>query len=130
YENGGFLAPSYPYFFDTPGFSDIKMIGITPEEQKKNTHALNRSIDMAHARGIRFTIGIWDHIYRGNVQNGGSVLGNTGLRGPTPGLVWGVNATNLIPYTQASLKIFFKTFPGIDGVQFRMHDESGVKPSE
>jgi hypothetical protein len=91
---------------------------------------LNRIITMAHARGIRFTIGLWDHIYRGNVQNGASVLGNTGLNGPTPSLVWGVNATNLIPYTQASLKIFFKTFPGIDGVQFRMHDESGVKPSE
>ena len=106
------------------------MIGITADEQKKNTEALNRMIAMAHARGIRFTIGIWDHIYRGNVQNGGSILGNTGLNGPTPSLVWGVNATNLIPYTQASLKIFFKTFPGIDGVQFRMHDESGVKPSE
>ena len=130
YENGGFLAPSYPYFFDTPGFSDVKMIGITAEQQKRNTEALNRLIAMAHARGIRFTIGIWDHIYRWNVQNGGSILGNTGLSGPTPSLVWGVNATNLIPYTQASLKIFFKTFPGIDGVQFRMHDESGVKPSE
>jgi hypothetical protein len=130
YENGGFLAPSYPYFFDTPGFPDVKMIGITAEQQKQNTDALNQIITMAHARGIRFTIGLWDHIYRGNVQNGASVLGNTGLNGPTPSLVWGVNATNLIPYTQASLKIFFKTFPGIDGVQFRMHDESGVKPSE
>jgi hypothetical protein len=130
YENGGFLAPSYPYFFDTPGFPKIKMIGITAEQQKQNSDALNRLIRMAHARGVSFTIGIWDHIYRGNVQNGGSILGNTGLNGPTPSLVWGVNATNLIPYTQASLKIFFKQFPGIDGVQFRMHDESGVKPSE
>ena len=130
YEDGGFLAPSYPFFFDTPGFPDVKMIGITAEQQRKNTEALNRLIAMAHARGVHFTIGIWDHIYRGGVQNGGSVLGNTGLKGPTPSLVWGVNATNLIPYTQASLKIFFKTFPGIDGVQFRMHDESGVKPAE
>jgi len=130
YEDGGFLAPSYPYFFDTPGFADVKMIGITAEQQQKNTDALNRLIAMAHARGVHFTIGLWDHIYRGGVQNGGSVLGNTGLRGPTPSLVWGVNATNLIPYTQASLKIFFKKFPGIDGVQFRMHDESGVKPAE
>jgi hypothetical protein len=130
YEDGGFLAPSYPYFFDTPGFADIKMIGITAAQQKQNTEALNRLIAMCHARGIRFTIGLWDHIYRGGVQNGGSVLGNTGLQGPTPSLVWGMNATNLIPYTQASLKMFFTQFPGIDGVQFRIHDESGLRPSE
>jgi hypothetical protein len=130
YENGGFLAPCYPYFFDVPEFPEIKMIGITAAQQQQNVEALNRLIAMAHARGINFTIGIWDHIYRGNVQNGGSALGNDGLRGPTPSLVWGMNATNLIPYTQAALKTFLKTFPALDGIQFRMHDESGLKPSE
>ncbi len=130
YENGGFLAPSYPYFFDVPEFPEVKMIGITAAQQKQNVKALNRLIAMAHARGINFTIGLWDHIYRGNVQNGGSALGNDGLRGPTPSLVWGMSATNLIPYTQAALKIFLKQFPAIDGIQFRMHDESGLKPSE
>lgn len=130
YENGGFMAPSYPYFFDLPEFPEVKMIGITPAQQQQNVAALNRLIALAHARGIDFTIGLWDHIYRGNVQNGGSVLGNDGLRGPTPGLVWGMNATNLIPYNQAALKQFLKRFPGIDGLQFRMHDESGLKPGE
>jgi len=130
YENGGFLAPCYPYFFNVPQFPEIKMIGITAAQQQQNVEALNRLIAMAHARGINFTIGIWDHIYRGNVQNGGSALGNDGLRGPTPSLVWGMNATNLIPYTQAALKFFLKTFPALDGVQFRMHDESGLKPGE
>jgi hypothetical protein len=130
YEDGGFLAPCYPYFFDVPEFPEVKMIGITAAQQKQNTGALNRLIAMAHARGINFTIGIWDHIYRGNVQNGGSALGNDGLRGPTPGLVWGMNATNLIPYTQVALKTFLKTFPALDGIQFRMHDESGLKPGE
>ena len=130
YENGGFLAPCYPYFFNVPEFPEIKMVGITAAQQQQNVEALNRLIAMAHARGINFTIGIWDHIYRGNVQNGGSALGNDGLRGPTPSLVWGVNVTNLIPYTQAALKTFLKTFPALDGIQFRMHDESGLKPSE
>src|ERR1035437_3335143 len=130
YENGGFLAPSYPYFFDLPEFPEVKMLGITAAQQKQNIAALNHLIAMAHARGINFTIGLWDHIYRGNVQNGGSALGNDGLRGPTPSLVWGMNATNLIPYTQAALKFFLKTFPALDGIQFRMHDESGLKPSE
>jgi hypothetical protein len=64
------------------------------------------------------------------VQNGGAPGGNDSLSRPTPSLVWGVNATNLIPYTQAALKTFLKRFPGIDGIQFRMHDESGLKVSE
>ena len=130
YENGGFLAPCYPYFFDVPGFPEVRMIGITAAQQQQNVAALNRMIAMAHARGIRFSVGIWDHIYRGNVQNGGSPGGNAGLRQPTPSLVWGMTAENLIPYTQAALKVFLQQFPGIDGIQFRMHDESGLKPSE
>jgi hypothetical protein len=66
YENGGFLAPCYPYFFDVPEFPEVRMIGITAAQQQQNVEALNRLIAMAHARGINFTIGIWDHIYRGN----------------------------------------------------------------
>ena len=62
YENGGFLAPSYPYLFDVPEFPDVKMIGITAGQQQKNIAALNRLIAMAHARGINFTIGLWDHM--------------------------------------------------------------------
>jgi hypothetical protein len=130
YENGGFLAPCYPYFFDVPGYSGIRMIGITAEQQSRNVEALNQMIAMAHARGIKLSIGIWDHIYRGNVQNGGSPGGNAGLAKPTPSLVWGVTAENLIPYTQAALTEFMRRFPGLDGIEFRMHNESGLKPGE
>lgn len=49
---------------------------------------------------------------------------------PTPGLVWGVTAQNLIPYTKAALAEFVRRVPGLDGIQFRMHDESGLKNSE
>lgn len=130
YENGGFLAPCYPYFFDVPEFPGVKMIGITAAQQKQNTEALNHLIELAHAHGINFSVGIWDHIYRGGVQNGGAPGGNAGLSQPTPGLVWGMTADNLIPYTQAALKRFLKQFPEIDGIQFRMHDESGLKIDE
>jgi len=130
YEDGGFLAPCYPYFFDVPEFPGVKMIGITAEQQRQNVAALNRLVQMAHDHGVRFEVGIWDHIYRGGVQNGGSPGGNDSLRHPTPSLVWGMNATNLISYTQVALKEFLHMFPGIDGIQFRMHDESGLKVSE
>ncbi len=130
YENGGFLAPCYPYFFDTAGYPDVRMIGITPEQQQRNLDALNRLIKMSHDRGFKFTVGIWDHIYRFNVQGGGSPGASEALKHPTLGLVWGMNGDNLVSYTKASLAHFLKIVPNIDSIQFRMHDESGLKPAE
>ena len=130
YENGGFLAPCYPYFFDVEGFPDVRMVGITPEQQQRNLAALNRLIQMAHDRGVKFTAGIWDHIYRGGVQGGGIPGADEATKKPTPGLVWGVTAENLVPYTKAALAKFVKEVPALDAIQFRMHDESGLKNSE
>ncbi|MEI9946320.1 MAG: hypothetical protein WDN26_19125 [Chitinophagaceae bacterium] len=36
YENGGFMAPCYPYFFNVEGFPNVKMEGITAEQQARN----------------------------------------------------------------------------------------------
>jgi hypothetical protein len=130
YENGGFLAPCYPYFFDVPGFPEVRMVGITPEQQQRNLAALNRLIQMAHDRGLKFTVGIWDHIYRGGVQGGGIPGADEGTQKPVPSLVWGVTGENLVPYTKAALASFVKLVPAMDAIQFRMHDESGLKPSE
>ena len=130
YENGGFMAPPYPYFFDVPGYPDVRMVGITPEEQQRNLAALNEVIELAHQRGIRVTLGIWDHIYRGGVQAGGTSGWENALKEPTEGLVWGVTADNLIPYTKAALSCFVEYFPNVDAIEFRMHNESGLKNSE
>jgi hypothetical protein len=130
YENGGFLAPCYPYFFDVPGFPEVRMVGITREQQQRNLSALNRLIHMAHDRGLKFTAGIWDHIYRGGVQGGGIPGADEATKKPVPGLVWGVTGENLVPYTKAALASFVKLVPAVDAIQFRMHDESGLKNSE
>jgi hypothetical protein len=130
YENGGFLAPCYPYFFDVEGFPGIRMVGITPEQQERNLAAFNRLIQMAHDRGVKVTVGIWDHIYRGGVQGGGIPGADEATKKPMPGLVWGVTAENLVPYTKAALARFVKRMPALDAIQFRMHDESGLKNSE
>ena len=130
YENGGFLAPCYPYFFDTEEFPDVKMVGITPQEQQRNLDALNQLIRMAHARGLKFSVGIWDHIYRGGVQAGGIAEMRDAPLKPVHGLVWGVNDNNLVTYNKTALAKFVKLVPGLDGIQFRMHNESGLKKSE
>ena len=126
YENGGFLAPCYPYFFDVPEYPEVRMVGITREQQQRNLAALNRLIQMAHDRGLKFTVGIWDHIYRGGVQGGGIPEADEATRKPVPGLVWGVTGENLVPYTKAALASFVKLVPALDAIQFRMHDESGL----
>src|SRR5664279_5094827 len=76
YENAGFLAPCYPYFFNTPGFPDVRMVDLTPGQQNRNLVSMNRLIEMAHDRGIAVAAGIWDHIFRGGVQSGGIEWGD------------------------------------------------------
>ena len=130
YENGGFLAPCYPYFFDTPGFPGVHMHDLTPAQQQKNLAALRRLIDLAHARGLAVSIGIWDHIYRAGVQSGGIEWAAEYKDRPVPGTVTGVTTENLNAYTLASLEAFLRAFPALDEVQFRIHEESGLKREE
>jgi hypothetical protein len=134
YENGGFLAPCYPYFFDVEGFPDIRMVGLTPQEQERNLKALNRLIKMAHERGMRFSLGIWNHINRARVTRASGGVPFTGVQRyyaeiplDTSLYVSGVSEENLIPYTQAALNKLVKVVPGLDGIQFRMHNESGLR---
>jgi hypothetical protein len=130
YENGGFLAPPYPYFFDTPGFAGVQMVGLTREQQQRNLAALNRLIALAHARGIAVSVGIWDHIYRAGVQTGGVEWLADYKDKPVPNTVAGVTTENLNAYTLASLKELLARVPGLDGIQFRVHEESGLKREE
>ena len=129
YENGGFLAPCYPYFFNVEGFPDVTMERLTREQQQKNLIALNRLIEMAHEKGLDFKVGIWDHIYRGGVQAGGTpeeeLAAQTGSS-----RVLGLDADNLRAYTKSALTKFIELVPHLDGIQFRMHYESGLRKEE
>lgn len=130
YENGGFMAPAYPYFFDVAEFPGVRLAGITKEQQAKNVEAFRTMIRIAHERGIEVIPGIWDHIYRGGVQGGG-IPGASELAGKdVPGLVRGVTTENLAAYTKAALRRFLEVFPEVDGIEFRMHNESGLRVEE
>jgi hypothetical protein len=130
YENGGFMAPPYPYFFDVEEFPSVKLVGLSAAGQARNTAAFKAMVRLAHERGIRVTAAIWDHIYRGGVQTGGIPGAAQAADARVPGLVWGVTAENLPAYTKAALRRFLNVFPEIDAIQFRMHEESGLKPEE
>ena len=125
YENAGYFAPAYPYFFEVEGFPGVKVVGLTKERQAENHRALQRMMDLAHERGLNFSVALWDHVYRGGVQGPAELAAK-----PTPGLVWGIDAKNLTSYIPAAFARFLKEFPDVDIVQFRMHGESGIKPAE
>ncbi len=124
FENGGFLAPAYPYFFNVESFPNVRMGDITPRQQKKNLDAFNRLIQMCHDRGIGFRVGFWDHIYRGGTQ------GNQDIPDQVNSQVQGVTADNMIAYTKVALAKFIDLVPHLDGILFRAHDESGLKKGE
>ena len=130
YENGGFMAPCYPYFFDVEGFPEVQMVGLSREQQQRNLAAFNHLIKMAHERGIKVTAGIRDHIYRGGVQAGGIAGLEKAPDQPVPGLVWGVTNKNLYPYTKAALAKFVKVVTDLDGILFFMNNETGLRNEE
>ncbi|MEO8018364.1 MAG: hypothetical protein ABI769_11150 [Pseudomonadota bacterium] len=114
YENGGFLAPPYPYFFDTPGYPGVHMVGLTAKQQRRNLAALNRLIALAHQRGIDVTLGIWDHIYRAGVQAGGADWVDEFAGRPIPNSVTGVTTETLSAYTLAALRELLVRVPAMD----------------
>jgi hypothetical protein len=124
FENGGYLAPAYPNFFNVDAYPNIRMGNITPAQQKKNLDAFNRLIQMCHERGIGFRVGFWDHIYRAGTQ------GNRDFPEQPESQVQGVTAENMIPYTQLALAKFIDLVPNLDGILFRAHNESGLKKGE
>jgi hypothetical protein len=130
YENGGFMAPLYPYFFDLPAYPDVRFTGLAREQQQRNVSAFRSLVRIAHERGVSVNAGVWDHIYRGGVQGGGIPGASDNLGREAPARVVGLTAENLGPYTQAALRRFIEVFPEIDGFEFRMHTESGLKRSE
>jgi hypothetical protein len=130
YENGGFLAPCYPYFFNVDGFPGVRMSGITAEQQQRNLATMNHLIQMAHDRGIGVRLGIWDHIYKGGVQAGGNPAFNYIPGQPQPFQVGGLDTGNLKAYTKAAFDKFVKVIPHLDAILFKDNNEAGLKDSE
>jgi hypothetical protein len=129
YESSGFLAPPYAWFFDLPEFPEVKAVGFSKGQQEKYLRSLNRLIQMTHERGLKFTLGIWDHIYDGHssyytegVWDHLPVVNGRRPRWPVEGLT----DRNLVAYTPKALGHFLELVPNIDAIQFRMHGESGL----
>lgn len=127
YREPNFTAPVYPNFFNVDEFPNIRLSNVSSIQQKKNRESLQRMIDLAHGRGIGFGVGLWDQMERSKhylaMADGEGAMPDDF----PPNLVWGLSKENLIPYTKIAMRKFFREFPEIDLVQFRMHWESGIE---
>jgi hypothetical protein len=125
YEMDGYMCPAYPYFGDTPGFPDVKVVGLSAEAQQRNAADLHRLIGMAHDRGIRVSVGFWCHLYQYSSSNR-----SRNAASPAAGLVAGLDQTNFVAYTHAALAQFLRSFPEVDLVQFLLNPESGLRTQD
>ena len=125
YEANGYNCPVYPYYIDVKGYPDVKVTGLSKEEQQQNLSDLHRLVRLAHERGIRVQFGIWCHYNRFT-----PTFESFDHAKETPFTVSGLNERNLIAYTLTAIKQFLREFNEIDSVQLLMMDESGLKTED
>jgi len=126
YEANGYNCPVYPYYIDVDSFPEVKVAGLSKDEQQRNLADLHRLVRLAHQRGIRVTFGIWCHYYRYTA----AMTAVDPSKPAAPYTVSGLTEANLVPYTLAAISQFLKEFHEIDAVQLLMMDESGLKTSD
>ena len=87
YEDGGYMAPCIRTSSMSTGFPEVRVVGLTPEQQARNLAAFKTMLRLATERGIRVKPGIWEHIYRGGGgRQAGPILGHR--MAPSPRLGW------------------------------------------
>ena len=104
---------AYPFLLSVPGYN-VRAVGLPDEERDRNIEMLRFIVDEANARGLHFQLGLWTHAY--DFKDSPNV--NYRIEGLTP--------ENHAAYCRDALHKLLESCPGIDGVTFRCHSESGV----
>ena len=104
---------AYPFFLSVPGYS-VRAVNLPDSERDRNLEMLKFISDQTVARGLDFQLGIWMHGY----QWTNSPRANYTIEGLTP--------ENHAGYCRDALTALLRACPGISGVTFRIHGESGI----
>jgi hypothetical protein len=108
-----YLYFAYPFLLSVPGYG-VRATNLPDAERDRNLETLRFVSDEAALRGLEFQLGLWTHAYEWtNSPEANHVI--TGLTPQTQG-----------PYSRDALALVLKECPGISGVTFRIHGESGV----
>ena len=54
-----YLAPPFPFLVEVPEHPEVKAIGLSKEERRRNLDMLRAISDMARDHGLDFTLGLW-----------------------------------------------------------------------
>jgi hypothetical protein len=108
-----YLYFAYPFLLAVPGY-DVRATGLPDAERDRNLEMLRFASDEAARRGLEFQLGLWTHAYEWT----NSPDANHNITGLTP--------QTQAPYSRDALALLLKECPGITGVTFRVHGESGV----
>jgi hypothetical protein len=104
---------AYPFLLSVPGYS-VRATNLSDAERDRNLETLRFISDETTLRGLDFQLGLWTHAYEWT----NSPTANHNIEGLTPQ----TQAT----YSRDALAQVLKECPGISGVTFRVHGESGV----
>lgn len=105
-----YMSPPYPFMLEMPEFPQVHAPGFTHEQRRAGLNMLRYISAAAQLRGLHFTMGIWSQ----HAHDYGEPM------------VMGLSSDILAAYNAAGLAGLLAECPDIDGVQFRMNEESGI----
>ncbi len=104
---------AYPFLLDVPGYR-VRAVPLPDAERDRNFEMLRYISEQTVARGLQFQLALWTHAY----QWTDSPDANYRIEGLTP--------ENHAAYCRDALYRVLEACPGISGVTFRVHGESGI----
>jgi hypothetical protein len=104
---------AYPFLVSVPGYN-VRAVGLSNAERKRNLEMLKFISDETAARGIDFQLALWSH--------GADWPDSDDVNYPLTGL----DDENHAAYCRDGLVEILKACPSISGTTFRVHSESGV----
>lgn len=112
-----YLNPPYPFLVEVPEHPEVKAIGVTSEDRRRNLDMLRTISQMASDYGLGFTLGVWMHRPK---------YGPSMVEGITRGDDTRKDAPLPTEYCARALGQVLHECPAITGVQYRMNNESGI----
>ena len=103
---------AYPFLLDVPGYN-VKAVGLPDAERDRNMEILKFVCEQTVARGLQFNLALWSHAYEWPNPDT-----NYRISGLTP--------ETHAKYCRDALAQVLKACPGITGLSFRVHTESGI----
>ena len=103
---------AYPFLMPVPGYN-VTAVGLPDAERDRNLETLKFISEQTVARGLQFNLALWSHAYE---------WPNTDTNYKIAGLTPATHAT----YCRDGLAALLKACPGITGLSFRVHSESGI----